>query len=113
MNSTGRFEIYLKQNDTEPALEGQLVDASGNPVNLAGASARCLGRHAISQRVVIDGACYITDPASGVIRYEWSPLDTARPGVFQVEVEVTYGDGNRETFPNRGHIRLRIADDVA
>ena len=113
MNSTGRFELYLKQGDTEPALEGQLLDAQGSAVNLSGATARCLARDAITREVVIDGACTIQDPATGVIRYEWSAADTERAGVFQLEIEVTYGDGGRESFPNRGHMRLRITSEVA
>ena len=51
-----------------------------------------------------------TDPPT--LRYDWAPGDTAIPGTYWAEFEVTYADGAIESFPNTGHIAVVIADDL-
>lgn len=102
--------FHLKRGDTSPALLYRLAPE----VNLAGASV------AFSMRVRDGGPTVIEreaasvegDPADGVVRYDWTPADTATAGRFEAEFEVTYADGAVETFPNEGFIIVMIAGDI-
>ena len=61
----------------------------------------------------MDAAAVNVTPASGEVRYDWSVGDTAEAGSYQAEFEVTYSDGSMETFPNDGHISVKITDDIS
>lgn len=54
-----------------------------------------------------------SDGTKGNWSYSPAAADTDESGDFDAEVEVTYADGKRETFPNRGFIRVTIGDDLA
>ena len=112
-NTTWNGEVKMKRGDTAPPFLGTLTDAVGDPVNLSGASARLLVRETRTRAVKVDAACLIPSPLEGSIRYDWTAADTDRAGVYDLEVQVTYGDGSVETFPNGGWVRLQILADIA
>lgn len=107
-------ETFLKKGDTAPPFEATLRDGAGNPVDLAGATARFLMRLSRPPRgVVVVAPATITDAAGGRVRYAWVAADTARAGVFDAEVEITFSDTTIESFPASGFHRVVISDDVA
>tara|TARA_R110000823_G_scaffold58005_5_gene139922 strand:- start:994 stop:1317 length:324 start_codon:yes stop_codon:yes gene_type:complete len=105
--------FYVKQNDTSPSILATLKDAAGAAVSLAGASVRLHMRKIGFAQVTVDQAATIVTAASGEVRYDWVAADTAAVGSYEAEIEVTYGDGSIETFPNDGFIRVEITDDIA
>lgn len=111
-NTIGRRDVVLKRGDTAPPFSAILRDANGDPVDLTGASARLLMRFATTRKQKVAGACSIPNPPTGQVVYQWATPDTDRAGVFELEVEVTYGDFTVETFPRAGHQRVRIDEDV-
>lgn len=104
--------FYIKQNDTTPSLRATLM-WSGSAVDLTGASVGFHMRDAYTGTVIIDSPATIVDAANGVVEYEWLPADTAVAGLYEGEFEVTFASGEVMTFPNDGHIRIQIVDDIA
>jgi len=102
----------LKRHDTAPAFTASLLDANGDPVNLSGAAARFLMRNPRTRALKVSGAMSITDAALGRVSYAWAAADTDTPGVYQVEVQVTFADTTIETFPNGSHHRLEVLKDL-
>ena len=48
-----------------------------------------------------------------IVRYDWTPADTAVAGRMLAEIEITWPDGRRETAPNAGWIEVLISQDIA
>lgn len=108
--------IRMKRRDTGPAFTATILDADGAPVNLTGAAARFKACDAKSRETVIDGAMTITNAAAGRVSYTWQAADTADARSLDVEVEVTFGDGEIQTAPNGNlqdrFLRVEIIEDV-
>jgi hypothetical protein len=104
--------FYIKQNDTGPAMLATLQDASGNAINLVGASVRFHMRSVMGGNPVVDAAATVVTAASGIVRYNWVSADTNTIGTYQAEFEVTYADASIETFPNDSYIPVQIIDDI-
>ena len=109
----GMSRLFVKQNDTSPAIEATLQDSDGEAVNLTSATARFLMRRRGRTTAKVSAEATITNAAAGVVQYDWDPADTDTPGQYEAEFEVTYSDGTKETFPSRGYISIVIVDDIA
>jgi len=105
----------LKRGDTSPAFTATLRDRNGDPIDLTGATLRFLMRTAetFGAGTVIDSAAAIVGaPTDGAMSYTWTAPDTLTPGKFWAEVEVTFGSGEVETFPNVGFHEVIIEQDI-
>lgn len=102
----------IKTNDTSPKLVVTLTDASGNLVNLAGASAKFHMKGYGASSLKVQASADITDAANGRVEYGWSAGDTDTAGTYYGEVEITYGDTTVETFPNNGYFSIIIKEDL-
>jgi hypothetical protein len=110
--------FFIKQNDTSPAIEHQLQDDEGNPVDLT--AFREISFHMRKQGVdqpkvdedTSDGV-EVVDLESGKVRYNWSEDDTDESGAHEAEWEVTFADDTTETFPNRRNITVQIQEEIA
>jgi len=109
-------DFYVKQNDTAPALSGVLVDADGAAVDISGATLRFTMTAIDGATPKVDGALATNGQdgggAQGAWSYTWQAGDTATPGYFRAEVEVTYDDGSVETYPNDGYTVIRITPEL-
>lgn len=96
-------DFTIAQGDTGPPLLCTLTDQTGAPANLTGATIKFhmadkadgTGNTITNASAVIFGT-----PTNGQVQYNWVALDTATPGTFFGEFEVTYAGGMIVTFPN-------------
>lgn len=112
-------EVYVKRSDTAPAFRAILKDANDDPVPLTEDDGL---RFVMSTQrgdvypwikdVVIDGTPTLGD-STGEVVYQWEPGDTDVAGGYIAEVEVTFEDGTKETFPNdREGFSVAIVKDL-
>lgn len=47
-----------------------------------------------------------------VVRYPWIAADTSNAGIYQGEIELTYGEGLIETVPNDGYFSVEFVEDL-
>ena len=102
----------IKQNDSSPAFTATLRDGDGDVVDLTNATARFLMRNRRTREQKVAAAASVTDESGGRISYQWLAGDTDTPGVFQVEIEVTFSDETVATFPSDGYHQLTILAEI-
>lgn len=107
------MSFQIKENDTTPSLRAALLNGSGNAVDLLGSTVRFHMRPMGSPTVTIDRSASVISEAEGIVQYNWIAGDTAGIGFYQAEFQVTYADGNIETFPNNNYIGVEIVDDIS
>lgn len=100
------FVVALKDNfgETNEAAVN-LTTATGAVFNMRGANAGALK--------INRGSATITNAAGGEVTYTWGTADTDTAGAFESEVEITWNDGLKETFPNEGYWDVTVVDDIA
>ena len=103
----------IKENDTTPSLRAELLNGSGNAVDLIGTTVRFHMRTMGSSTADIDAVASVISEPLGIVQYDWADGDTSDVGSYQAEFEVTYPDGNIETFPNANYIGVEIIDDIS
>ena len=106
-------DFYWKQNDTAPAIAEQLFDGTGAAVVLTGASVKFMMWAPGDAVVKVNATATITDAALGKVSYTPIAADTNTIGDYLVEWQVTFSGGAIETFPNSGHQKVRVTDDIA
>jgi hypothetical protein len=101
------YDITLKRGDTRHAIKAVLKDTDGNPVNLEGCTV-AFRMAALGQPSVIDRAAHIQDPVAGEVWVVLAAEEVQTPGIYRAELQVVYGDGRKETFPNTGYLSIQI-----
>lgn len=116
MATTFERERRIKQGDTAPPLEATLRDAvTKAPVDLTGATqVRFKMRPAGSGATptVDANAAIIGDPVNGRVRYVWVDADTAVPGRYEAEYQITWADTTKQTVPNEGYFFVNVIGDL-
>ncbi len=106
----------IRQNDLLPHLEVVLRDRRG-PVELTSSTVRLHLVHALRRTLVLNKpATPFLDQSGadrGRVAYEWVAGDTAVPGDYDAEFEVTFLSGKKQTFPNEGAVPVRITPQLA
>ena len=106
-------DAYWKQGDTAPAIAEQLLDGTGAPVNITGASVKFMAWFPGDATVKVNAAATITGASTGLVSYTPIAADTNTIGDLMVEWQVTFSGGAIETFPNSGWQKVRVVDDIA
>ena len=103
--------IKLVQGDSRPALVVTLIDqTTGNPCNLTNATVVLKFRAMDSEVLTATVPGTVVDALAGACVFNWaqSPNSLAgEPGIYEGEVEITYGDGTVQTVFDLLHFMLR------
>jgi hypothetical protein len=104
--------FIIKQNDTLPNLEVQLIDIEGNPLNLdlCGVHFHMKGPDG---GVKINRQATILDVEQGKVKVEWREGDTGEVGTYKCEFEINMPDGKILTVPNDGYFLIQIVPELA
>jgi len=107
-------DFKIKQGDTRPSLEAQLLDEDREPRDLQTVDMVNFHMKQVdTQDVVVEDTGNILNESEGRVFYEWSDGDTDTLGRHEAEFEIEYSDGGTETFPNNGNIEVYITEDLA
>lgn len=90
----------LTSGDTGPLISGVLHDKDDTTrlVDLSGeATVKFQMRRARDKRLMVDGDAEITSPHSGGVSYTLEANDTAIPGDYVYQWQVTFPDGKKQT----------------
>jgi len=99
----------LVQGDTGPLISGQIheKDNTGNVTNLTGATVKFQMRRIRDSNLMVDGDADISVPASGEVSYTLEANDTAYPGDYQYQWQVTFPDGKKQTTYEPKELTIR------
>lgn len=106
--------FYIKQNYTAPTIEAVLTDSNGRVKSMADAST--VKFHMKSEQgtiLVEDGVGSVKNALKGIVAYQWQSGDTSNTGIHNAEFQIEYNNGQIETFPNTGYIRVIVKDEIA
>jgi hypothetical protein len=101
--------LTIKRYDTAPPLTASLA-VNGQPLDLTNATSVKLIMK--SAGALVTGTCTIVDAVDGGIKYVWAGGDTAVSGTYQVEFQVTWNDGTKQTLPNDSYDTVTVMDDL-
>jgi hypothetical protein len=98
----------LVVGDTGPLITGVIYSGDDEePEDLTGASVRFQMRRASDRRLMIDKEAEIDLAASGEVHYTLGTNDTAIPGDYVLEWQVTYPDGRKQTTATLHELTIR------
>ena len=67
---------------------------------------------AITYSIIVSRPAVLVGPlTSGIVRYDWQAVDTAVPGNYLAEWEVTWANG-KQTFPTLTYHTITINADL-
>lgn len=99
-----------KRGDTAPALVITCLDDNVAVDLTTATSMRLVGTRDGGTTIAIDAA--VTGNAQGVVTYDLDAADTETTGTLRLEVEVTWPDGRKQSFPASGYLTLRVEPDL-
>lgn len=105
-------DFTIKSFDRLPSIRATLA-AAGSAVDLTTATGvDFIMRAASGGTVKVNAAAVVVDAATGVVRYDWTALDTDSPGSYQAEWEVHWADGKTQTFPTLTYHTIDVLADL-
>lgn len=105
------MSFYIKQNDTLPSLESQLLNASGTPINLEMSGVLFHMRDSYGRKELTKIAT-IVDAENGQVKIDWNEGDTGTVGIYKCEFQVTFTDNTILTIPNDGYFLIYIVEEL-
>lgn len=121
MHDTNSPQYVYKQGDEREALEATLHDSDGNVVDLSNAQSATLIIQSKSEfendsnTLALNVTGQITDPANGVVEYQWQDGDLDLAGgryyaVWRISWPDQGGDGvaDDQTFPREGVLQIDV-----
>jgi hypothetical protein len=100
-------DFTIKANDRLPSIQATLsADLT------TATSVKFIMKTIAGGTIKVNTTATIVTPASGVVRYDWLAIDTATPGSYQAEWEVTWTGGKKQTFPTLTYHTVDILADL-
>lgn len=92
-------DLIIKRFDTYPPVTAILSDVNG-VIDLTGATSVIFIMKS-PPSTVVTGTCQISTPATaGQVQYFWATNDTQIAGTYDVEFEIHWSSGGKQTVPN-------------
>lgn len=106
----------FKRNDTGPPITIICLDGS-NPQDLTGASSAKFIMGTVDSAGVAQIKCqgsmtFDADRTTGKVSYDWAPTDLDTIGTYKAEVEITWSNGDKQTFPGDAYLTIVVVADV-
>lgn len=108
-------DVTYKQADTWPPLQRQLKQNVDGVVSLVDLSTATVVKFIAKSQ---DGLTTITntgtfvDKPNGIVQFTFAGTDLAVVGTYNCEIEITWGAGQYETFPNDSYFTMLIVADL-
>ena len=106
-----------KRNDTGPPITIVCLDGS-NPQNLTGATSAkfimgTINASGVATTKVAAGVMtFDADRSTGKVTYDWGNTDLDTIGEYKAEVEITWSNGDKQTFPGDSYLSIVVVGDL-
>ncbi len=105
------MQYVLKQNDTLPAIEAQLTEDDGTPVNLEYCGVH-LHMRSLDGKKIIKRPAEIVDVEQGKVKVVWQEGETETADIYKCEFQINFTDFSVLTVPNDGHFIIKIVNEI-
>jgi hypothetical protein len=103
----GNLQLDMKIGDTRPIFSTPILDSDGVAISLASATAllniQLPDLSLVTKTLVIVGSN---------VTYQWLTNDLPVIGDYRFEVQITFGDGTKQTFPPKGYGTISVHADL-
>jgi hypothetical protein len=104
-------DFTIKANDRLPSIQAtlnaDLTTATGVNFIMKATQGNTIKVNAAA--VIVSSAAL---PTGSVVRYDWLAVDTATPGSYQAEWQVTWTGGKKQTFPTLTYHTVDVLADL-
>lgn len=105
-----------KRNDTGPPITIACLDGN-TPQDLTGATSAkfLMGKidaNGVSTITTQGAMTFAADRTTGQVTYDWGATDLNTTGEYKAEVEITWANGDKQTFPSEGYLTIIVVADV-
>lgn len=105
-------DFTIKANDRLPSIQATL-SSGGSALDLTTATAvKFIMKTSTGSTIRVNATATIVTPTSGVVRYDWLAVDTATPGDYVAEWEITWTGGKKQTVPTLTYHTVTILADL-
>lgn len=105
-------KLKQKKGSTLPALEMQLIETDGTPVDLTNATQVKFRMGITPGSPKVDAAAVVVTASEGRVKYEWEAADVDTVGTYNGEWVVTFADGV-QVVPSSGFVEVEIEANAA
>lgn len=106
-------DVVVKKGDTNATIGPYMVtDTTGATVNLTGATVTFVMRPVTASAPTTNATATVVTPASGVVSYAPTTVDTAVAGLYQAEFHYTLSGGKTGTWPVSGYLEIQVEEDL-
>lgn len=105
-------KLKQKKGSTLPALEMQLIETDGTPVDLTNATQVKFRMGITPGSPKVDAVATVLSATQGSVKYNWAGGDVDTVGVYNGEWVVTYADGV-QVVPSSGFVEVEIVSNAA
>lgn len=105
-----------KRNDTGPPITIACLDGN-TPQDLTGATSAkfimgSVNAQGVATQKVTAAMTFAADRTTGRVTYTWGPTDLDTTGEYKAEVEITWANGQKQTFPSDSYLGITVVADV-
>jgi hypothetical protein len=105
----GNLQTDMKLGDLLPVFRTPILDGTAI-VPLTGASVLLLVTR--PDGTPLSKSMNIEDAVNGIVNYPWVNGDLPTVGDYFFEVQVTFANGKKQTFPAKGHGIISVHEDL-
>lgn len=102
-----------KRNDQLPDYTATLLQGDNTPINLTGATVKFLMTSIVGNTPKVNATATVVNAAQGQVAYVWGATDLDTEGEYEVEWEVTFGNGKKLTVPAADYDTITVRKDIA
>ena len=106
--------FVIKQGDRLPSLQATIKnEVDGTPVDLTtalGITFRMWKQRVSGGTYKVNTTATVVTPASGVVRYDWTAIDTNEAGDYLAEFVISWPSSKTQTVPTAGAFHVRVLD---
>lgn len=105
-------DFTIKAHDRLPSIQATLSQG-GVAIDLTTAtSVKFIMVTTPGGAIIVNTAGVIVNASQGIVRYDWAAADTATPGNYTAEWEVTWPGPKKQTFPTASYHTITILADL-
>lgn len=116
MAVAGVTEKTYKRGDTGPPITITCLDGTVAKDLTGATSAKfimgTINAAGNSTAKVNAPAAFDADRTTGKVTYTWAAADLDTAGAYVAEVEVTFSNGQKQTYPSNGYLTITVMADV-
>lgn len=105
-------DMNIVQGDLLPAVQAQLLDGDGNPIDLTGCTVECRIKTGDASASEFTSTADILDATHGIVQHGWIAGETDAATLLLLQFVRVDGSGKRQTFPASRPLQISVDESL-